>query len=230
MKPGILTPRLVLLLLVSLVIVPLLPILISQRWDWWEGWVYAAANTFSFVISRILAGRRHPEIIEERARFMQQSNTASFDKRLVLLSGLSGVLIPLTSGLDELLNWSPAFSLHLKILALIIILAGFSLSSYALIENRYFSGTVRIQAERGHQVVSSGPYRWMRHPGYAGSMIANLAIPIFLDSSWTFLPAILAILILIIRTSLEDRYLQVNLQGYRDYTDRVPYRLIPGVW
>jgi len=70
----------------------------------------------------------------------------------------------------------------------------------------------------------------MRHPGYAGSMIANLAIPIFLDSSWTFLPAILAILILIIRTSLEDRYLQVNLQGYRDYTDRVPYRLIPGVW
>jgi protein-S-isoprenylcysteine O-methyltransferase Ste14 len=139
-------------------------------------------------------------------------------------------LIPLVAGLDELLGWSPAFSLTVKIIALVLILAGFALSSYALIENRFFSGMVRIQTDRSQQVVSSGPYHWMRHPGYAGSLLVYLAIPFFLDTSWAFLPAVVFAIAVVIRTSLEDKTLQEELEGYREYTQRVRYRLLPGVW
>jgi protein-S-isoprenylcysteine O-methyltransferase Ste14 len=117
-----------------------------------------------------------------------------------------------------------------KILALIILLAGYALGSYALIENRFFSGMVRIQADRGQQVVSSGPYRWVRHPGYAGALWSYLAMPLFLDSAWAYLPVVFLTIVLVIRTALEDRTLQDELQGYRDYTKRVRYRLLPGVW
>ena len=136
----------------------------------------------------------------------------------------------MVAGLDALFGWSSTFSVPLKILALIIIMAGYALGSYALIENRFFSVMVRLQTDRGHQVVSSGPYRWMRHPGYAGSLWSNLAVPLFLDAPWAFLPAAFLMIVLVIRTSLEDRTLQDELSGYRDYAKRVRYRLLPGVW
>ena len=144
--------------------------------------------------------------------------------------GLGGGLIPLVAGLDALFDWSPPFSLPVKILALVIILAGYALGSYALIENRFFSGMVRIQTDRDHQVVSSGPYRWMRHPGYAGALLTYLATPLFLDSWWAFLPSLFITIVLVIRTSLEDKVLQDELEGYYDYARRVRYRLLPGVW
>ncbi len=217
-------------MLIFIVGVPLLPLVISRRWDWWEAWVFAAANIFGFVISRFLAARRHPDLLAERSRFMQQADTTSFDKVLAPLAGLSSGLIPLAAGLDELLGWSRAYAMPLKILALMVMLAGFTLASYAMITNRFFSGTVRIQTEREHRVVTAGPYRWIRHPGYAGSMLANLAIPIILDSSWTYLPSAAAILILVFRTHLEDKYLQENLAGYREYARQVRFRLLPGIW
>jgi len=108
--------------------------------------------------------------------------------------------------------------------------AGYALGSYALIENAYFSGVVRIQADRGQHVVSSGPYRWLRHPGYAGTLLAYLATPFLLDSAWALLPALFLAAVLILRTRLEDQTLQAELDGYRDYAQRVRYRLLPGVW
>jgi protein-S-isoprenylcysteine O-methyltransferase Ste14 len=143
---------------------------------------------------------------------------------------LGGGLIPLVVGLDELLNWSPAFSILIKIIALAIILTGYIWGSYALIQNRFFSGMVRIQSDRGHQVITSGPYRWMRHPGYAGAILTYLATPLFLDSGWAFVPAVFLVIVLVIRTSLEDKVLQVELEGYSEYADKVRYRLFPGVW
>lgn len=99
-----------------------------------------------------------------------------------------------------------------------------------MFENRFFSGIVRIQTERGHQVISTGPYRWMRHPGYAGVLLLYLATPIFLDSRWAFLPALFLTVVLLIRTNLEDKALQNELEGYWAYANRVRYRLLPGVW
>ena len=132
--------------------------------------------------------------------------------------------------MDALFGWSPSFNLPVKIVSLVFILAGYVLSSYALIENRFFSGVVRIQTDRGHQVVSSGPYRWIRHPGYTGAIWTYLATPLLLDSGWAFIPAGFLMIVLIVRTVLEDRILHVELEGYSDYASNVRYRLFPGVW
>lgn len=230
MITRILSPRIVVQMLFFIVVIPFLPLLISWRWDWWEAWVYAIISILGFAISRALAARRHPDLLAERARFTQLEDAKAWDKKLAPLVGLGGSLIPLVAGLEARFDWSPTFSWPVKIVALAIILAGYILASYALIENRFFSGMVRIQTDRGHQVVASGPYRWLRHPGYAGALLAYLATPFFLDTVWALLPALFLTIILIVRTGLEDRVLQDELEGYRDYAERVPYRLLPGVW
>jgi protein-S-isoprenylcysteine O-methyltransferase Ste14 len=229
-QKTLISPRVIIQLLFFIVLIPFLPLLIARRWDWWEAWVYGILSVLSFVVSRILVARRHPDLITERSQYMQQENTQSWDKNLAPLMGLGGILVMVVAGLDALLDWSPNFSLPVKILALVLILGGYALSSYALVENRFFSGTVRLQTDRGQQVVSSGPYRWMRHPGYAGALLVYLVSPLFLDSSLAFLPTLFTAGLYIIRTVLEDRFLQNALDGYLDYAKRVRYRLIPGIW
>ena len=127
-------------------------------------------------------------------------------------------------------NWSQDFDMPLKIIALIVILAGNILGTYALMENRFFSGVVRLQTDRGQHVVSSGSYRWVRHPGYAGALLTYWGAPIFLGSLWMFIPVMFITVILVVRTNLEDNTLQEKLDGYREYAGRVRYRLLPGVW
>jgi protein-S-isoprenylcysteine O-methyltransferase Ste14 len=221
---------LVIQLLLVVVVVPFLPLLISRQWNWWEAWAFAIVNNLTFVISRVLAARRNPDLLAERARFMRHEDAKSWDKALSPIVGLGSGLIPLVAGLDALYDWSPAIRLPIVLVSMFLFLAGYALSSYALIENRFFSGMVRIQTDRGHQVVSSGPYHWVRHPGYAGAILAYLATPLFLSSYWAFLPALLIIVILVIRTNLEDKTLQYELTGYREYTMHVHYRLLPGIW
>jgi len=224
------TPRYVFQLFLFIIVIPFLPLLISWSWDWWEAWVYGIINVLGFAISRAMVAKRNPDLISERAQFMKHENVFNWDKILAPLVVLGGGLIPLVVGLDELLNWSPAFSMLIKIIALAFILTGYIWGAYALIQNRFFSGMVRIQSDRGHKVITSGPYRWMRHPGYAGAIWTYLATPLFLDSVWAFIPAVSLVIILVIRTSLEDKVLQVELEGYSEYADKVRYRLFPGVW
>ena len=220
---------LVLMFLVILV-VPCLPLLISGRWDWWEAWVYALSSILGFIISRVLAAKKNPEVIRERAKTLDHADTKGFDKILAPIAGLGGALLLVVVGLDGLFRWTPPFNMVVKIVALVLILAGYAWSSWALIVNRFFSGVVRIQVERGHEVVSHGPYAVMRHPGYAGALLLYLATPFFLDSWWTLLPAVFLAIVLVIRTGLEDRTLQEELPGYREYTKKVRYRLLPGLW
>ena len=229
-KKVLISPRVIAQLVIFIVIFPFLPLLIARHWGWWEAWVYGALNIFSFIISRLLAARRNPDLITERAHYMQQENIVGWDKLLALLLAIITISLMLIAGLDELLNWSPPYSSVEKIISLIIIVLGFSLSSYAFVENRFFSGTVRIQANRGHGVISSGPYRWMRHPGYVGGLLTYIVTPLFLDSPWTFLPTGLLVILVIIRTYLEDNFLQAELVGYTDYAKKVRYRLLPGIW
>ena len=107
---------------------------------------------------------------------------------------------------------------------------GYSFSSWAMISNPFFSGTVRIQEERGHIVATSGPYRYIRHPGYSGWILANLATPVALGSLWGLVPGVLAAILFVIRTSKEDQTLQEELDGYQAYSEQVHYRLVPGIW
>jgi len=116
------------------------------------------------------------------------------------------------------------------VIGFILISIGYAFAAWALAENRFFSSVVRIQMDRGHVVCDSGPYRFVRHPGYAGSIVALFGIVLALGSIWTLIPATVASIIAVIRTLLEDHTLQEELPGYPDYARRVRYRLIPGIY
>jgi protein-S-isoprenylcysteine O-methyltransferase Ste14 len=229
-RSKVLTPRVLVITFLFVVVVPFLPLLISQQWDWWQAWIYAMVSIAGFVVSRALAARRHPDLLAERSRFLRHEDAKPWDKKLAPLVGLGGALVPLVAGLEARFGSLADFSLAVELAALAVLMAGYVLASYALIENAYFSGMVRLQTDRGQHVISSGPYRWLRHPGYAGALLAYLATPFLLDSVWTLLPALFLTGVLIVRTRLEDQTLQAELPGYRAYAERVRYRLVPGVW
>ncbi len=222
--------RVILQMIILVILMPLIPILISADWDWWEAWVYAGIFILGFIASRLLAARRHPDLLAERARSMQMEGAKSWDRRIVPWLAIGGVIALIVVGLDHRYGWSPAFPLWLKLTAFLGMILSMLLGSWALIENRFFSGIVRIQTERGHRVVSSGPYRYLRHPGYAGSLWVYLLTPILLDSIWAWIPDLLLIGLLIVRTALEDKTLQAELPGYAEYAQHTKYRLMPGVW
>jgi protein-S-isoprenylcysteine O-methyltransferase Ste14 len=224
------TFRVIFQLLLVVFIAPFLPMLISGHWDWWQAWAYALTSILAFVASRVLASRRHPDLLRERARFMDAKDTKPWDKVLAPLLGVGSILIPVVAGVDKYYGWTPASSLTLSLLALTGILIGYGFSSWALIENRFFSGTVRIQTERGHHVISSGPYRLVRHPGYAGGLLGYACIPLLLDSLWAWIPTALLVAVLFVRTALEDKTLQAELPGYREYAQKTRFRLLPGIW
>ena len=190
----------------------------------------AAVYVLTFIIGRVIAAKKTPDILMERANYSGHDNTQPWDKWLSPVVAFGSVFILLAAGLDALFHWLPDFSLGLELLGLTLIVLGYGLGSYALIENAFFSGTVRLQPERGHTVISSGPYAWVRHPGYLGSLIANIGIPLLLDSAWAFIPVIVIAFFFILRTHLEDRFLRANLPGYSEYAKKVRYRLLPGIW
>lgn len=227
---GVNIPRIAVMLLLVLVVIPLLPILVSGKWDWWQAWIMAGVFVLSFIISRAIAARKTPDILKERANYNQHENTQPWDKWLSPLVAFGSVFILLAAGLDGLFHWSAGFPLAVEMIGLALILAGYVLASHAFIVNAYFSGTVRIQGERGHRVIAAGPYCWVRHPAYLGSLVASLGMPLLLDSAWAFIPVVIFGYFFILRTSLEDRFLQENLPGYREYAQKVRYRLLPGVW
>jgi protein-S-isoprenylcysteine O-methyltransferase Ste14 len=134
------------------------------------------------------------------------------------------------AGLDHRFNWSPEFPLWLSVVGFIFISLGYAFAAWAFIENRFFSSVVRIQVDRGHVVCDSGPYRIVRHPGYAGNILPLLGIVLALSSLWTIIPAAVALVIAVIRTALEDQTLQEELPGYQEYARRVRFRLFPGIY
>jgi protein-S-isoprenylcysteine O-methyltransferase Ste14 len=218
-------------LILVLIVVPLLPMLISGRWDWWEAWAFAATLFLGFVVSRLLAARKHPDLLAERAGSLGREDAEPWDRFLAPALALGGLVVPLLAGLEERFDWSPEpFSLPVKIAAIAVMVLAYAFSSWAMIENAYFSGVVRLQTDRGHTVCTSGPYRWVRHPGYAGGLWSYLAMPLILDSAWSYIPAVLLLGVAILRTSLEDCTLQEKLPGYREYAQRVRYRLFPWIW
>lgn len=225
-----LTLRVIIQLIIVVLVAPFIPLIISGQWSWWQAWAYALVSILAFVVSRIIVNRVHPDLIQERARFLNAKDTKSWDKLLAPLLGLGTILILVVAGLDKYYDWTSASSLTINLIALFGIIFGYSFSSWALVENRFFSGTVRIQTERGHHVISTGPYRIVRHPGYAGGLFGYIFIPLLLNSVWAFIPAILLGIVMVIRTALEDKTLQAELPGYKEYTRRTRYRLLPWIW
>jgi protein-S-isoprenylcysteine O-methyltransferase Ste14 len=222
-------------LLIAAVIMLVFPAVIlfvsSGNLKWWMAWVYIGLTTAFGLGSRIFMLWKNPDLVAERGQALGKEDTASWDKILMPLVAIIGPIVMLViAGLDERFEWSPKLPLILQVAALIITALGYFLGVWATTVNIFFSAVVRIQQERGQTVVTSGPYQYIRHPGYAGGILANFAIPLLLDSLWAFVPAVLINCLIVVRTALEDKTLQDKLDGYRDYANRVCYRLIPGVW
>jgi protein-S-isoprenylcysteine O-methyltransferase Ste14 len=218
-------------LVIVYLLIPAILLLCGGDIGWWQAWVYTVLIVAAGVGSRIWAERRHPGLMAERADAVKAQGVKPWDKVLAPLMAVS-ISFPLVivAGLDHRYGWSPAFPLWLNISGFILIAAGYGFAAWALAENRNFSGTVRIQTNRGHEVCDSGPYRIVRHPGYAGNILPLPGIALALSSVWTLIPAAIALIIAVIRTALEDRTLQEELPGYRDYARRVRYRLLPEIY
>jgi protein-S-isoprenylcysteine O-methyltransferase Ste14 len=162
--------------------------------------------------------------------------------RLLLLPGVRHALIVIIlniwtplgmlilAGLDVRFGWSPEIPLALQVTTLVLAVLGYLVSVWAAASNKFYGRFVRIQKERGHTVVTGGPYQYVRHPGYAGLIIFYFAAALALGSLWTLMLNGLASLLLVVRTALEDKTLLKELDGYREYAGRVRYRLLPGIW
>jgi protein-S-isoprenylcysteine O-methyltransferase Ste14 len=224
---GILLTRLVLAYLLILLA------LWVPAWDlrWWQAWAYSVVLLVASIGGRLWAERLHPGLLDERQSLDKLQEAKPWDKLLSPLMSIS-VSFPLftIAGLDHRCRWSPVFPTGLNVLGLVMVSFGYGFAVWALVENPFFSSTVRIQRDRGHVVCDTGPYRIVRHPGYAGNILPLAGIVLALGSFWTLIPALVAFFIVVIRTALEDRTLQEELPGYRDYARRVRYRLIPGIY
>lgn len=196
------------------------------NWIW--PWVYLGISLLVVLINGIFMLRTNPETVAERG---QPGETKDWDKWIGSLWALSlYILLPAVAGLDYRFNWTTEISITLHVVGAILLLAAGGLSGWAMIANAYFSTAVRIQTDRGHTVCNTGPYSYIRHPGYLGFILQSTAIPVLLGSLWSFIPGILAAALIVIRTALEDRTLQAELPGYQSYSRDVRYRLVPGIW
>jgi protein-S-isoprenylcysteine O-methyltransferase Ste14 len=203
----------------------------ANRLDWVMGWVFAVLIVGATVVSRVVALRKYPDLAVERARSLGAEDAKPWDKVIVPIIAIVGPLATwIVAGLNVRFGWLPMVPLALQIVAIAIVVFGYAFASWAMASNKFFSGTVRIQTDRGHTVVTDGPYRIVRHPSYTGAIVSGLATPLLLGSWWALIPAGLTAILFVIRTALEDRTLQEELDGYRDFARQVRYRLLPGVW
>ena len=224
-------PRQWINLVVVYLSIPLILLVCGGDFGWWQAWVYSLLIVAAGLGGRILAEQRHPGLTAERQNKETIQSAKSWDKVLAPLMALSlSFPLVIVAGLDHRFGWSPEFPLWLMVLGFILIALGYAFGVWAIAENRFFSSTVRIQTDRGHVVCDSGPYRFVRHPGYAGNILPLLGIVLALGSLWTLIPAAAALIIAVIRTALEDQTLQEELPGYQEYARRVHYRLIPGLY
>ena len=197
---------------------------------WPEAWIYMAVNVPFVFINITWLLKHNPDLLKERMKFPLQKEQKGWDKILVIFILLLYLIwIPLP-GLDAVrYEWSHV-PLFLKIIGFTGLFPPLFIISLVLRENTYLAQTVKIQQDKGHRVISSGPYKIVRHPMYSASFILAFAWPLALGSFYALLVTPAFIIIIIIRTYLEDKILQKELPGYLEYTKKVPFRLLPGVW
>ena len=202
---------------------------IVGRWDWWAGWALSAIYISWSVATAVLILPVNPEMLAERAR--PRAGTKRWDVVMLGALGLAMVALYVVASLDARNGWTAPMPLGARIAGLVVAAFGYDvLIVWAMVSNAYFVATVRIQSDRGQTVASGGPYRYVRHPGYLGTILLHLGVPFLLNSLWALIPGVLGVVVLVVRTALEDRTLQAELSGYPEYAARVRYRLLLGVW
>jgi len=202
-------------------------VLLAGTFLWPGVWIYYALVLLIFIVALIVLIQRNPDILKHRAE--GKIGTVAWDKYFFSAYIILIIAFTITAGISYryeialLPNWA-------AILGLIIYIVGAYTSYWAMSENPHFETTVRIQEERYHRVISSGPYRAVRHPGYFGSVLIWIGLPLILGTALALGVSLMIIINYWIRTMLEDRFLTEQLEGYKEYRKQVKYRLFPGIW
>jgi len=201
----------------------------AGRLDWIRGWTYVAIYLGSMAALGMVVRRTNPDVVEARKKWVRK-DTKAFDKVFLPVFLLLTFIQLVVAGLDAVrFHWSsvPSGWLYPGVL---LLLAGIALMGWVMAVNPHAETTVRIQTERNHRVITSGPYRFVRHPMYTGAILLYVATPLVLGSLWALVIGATIVLAFFSRTVLEDRTLRAELPGYEEYAGRTRYRLIPGIW
>jgi protein-S-isoprenylcysteine O-methyltransferase Ste14 len=201
----------------------------AGRWNWTRGWIFVALYLGGMTALGLIVRRAQPDLLAARSNW-RRKDTKPFDKVFLAIFLPLTMLQPAIAGLDaERFHWStlPGWALYVGI---VLFLPSMVLMAWAMAVNRHAETTVRIQTDRGHAVVTSGPYRFVRHPMYDGAILLYVASALVLGSLWALVLAGIIAAALVVRTALEDRTLRRELPGYEDFASRTRYRLVPGLW
>jgi protein-S-isoprenylcysteine O-methyltransferase Ste14 len=220
--------RLVLYLVGTPLVFVLFLFLPAGTWAWSKGWLFLGVLLVSGGLGAWCIWRLNPDLYA--ARINPHRGTKPWDKILICFAIPAMLAIFPVAALDDgRFHWFPV-SWWVCGVGYVLFLASMGVVTWAEAVNKFFEVTVRIQTERGHKVIDTGPYAIVRHPGYVGGILFCVGAALCLGSLWALVPAGLASALLILRTQWEDQTLQAELTGYQEYTERVRYRLIPGVW
>ncbi len=201
--------------------------MLARRLNWTFGWIYVGIAVATLVIDLACLLRWNPELIRRRARVGKV--TKIWDGVWLVLFTLMLIAIYVIA-VPEALDAVSSAPGGAWLAGLALFVSGWALAIWSMVVNPFFEKTVRLQTDHGHRVIDSGPYAYVRHPGYVGFVGWLLSTPLLLPSASAFVPVLLAVILLVIRTTLEDRTLRAELPGYSEYAARVRFRLIPGVW
>ena len=206
---------------------------------WLTAWIYIIFLLIFSTVFMAAMVKKNPVLLNLRGaprRAIRSTPMRRYDKIYFFFYVPLFVLIPIVAGFEYrgfLMTWviiHSTLSLWLISLGFVLILIGDTIFGLAMVSNPFFHGMMKIQEERGHQVISKGPYQWVRHPGYLGQILFYLGTPLILGSWWAFLLGVIMGIAFIYRTAKEDQVLQIELEGYSEYTAQVRKRLIPGIW
>jgi len=195
-----------------------------------RAWFYLVVSFIGMFGGIMLVYKVNPELLNHRGQWEKKKDTKPWDKVLLIAYGITGFyILPVIIGFDIRFQWS-YLGIYFTIAGIVLFLLGSVFINWAMIVNTHFETTVRIQNDRGHKVITTGPYKMVRHPGYVGSILWAVSTPLIIGSIVGLIPAGIASLVLLIRTLLEDKTLRSELNGYVEYAERVRYRLFPGIW
>jgi protein-S-isoprenylcysteine O-methyltransferase Ste14 len=196
---------------------------------WINAWLCAGLGLAFQVVNTALLARLNPDLLDKRGQVIQQE-TRSFDRVFVALYVPLALAGSAVAGLDAVrFEWS-GMPPWMVASGVALYVASCAFGSWAMTANRHFESTVVVKRDGSQEVCSSGPYRFVRHPGYAAAITGALAYPCILGSWWAFLPVGLLVVLFIVRTALEDETLKAELPGYREYASRTRHRLMPPLW
>lgn len=223
---GKISGKLILKSLTFIILIIVVVFISAGRLDYWQGWAYVGLNIVFLLLAYLTLSS---DLIQERLE--PEKGVEKWDRLLQKVSIPVFLVILIISILDGgRFHWHPQIPSYITIVGIFFYIIGQAIFLWAKNVNKFFSAVVRIQKDRGQTVCKEGPYRYIRHPGYLGSLIYLSVTPLVLGSFWGLILVIIPFILLLIRTNLEDDTLKKELDGYTEYAREVKYKILPGIW